>query len=62
VDNGGNASHEPFQAVERRALQGRCVAFVKATGGSGKIILTASAPGLTSGSAVIKTPEAAATE
>jgi len=58
VDNGGNASHEPFQAGERHALQGRCVAFIKATGGSGKIILTASAPSLSSGSAVIKTPVA----
>ena len=62
VDNGGNASHEPFQAGERHALQGRCVAFVKATAPSGKITLTASAPGLTAGSAVIKTSEAASAE
>ena len=54
VDNGGNASHEPFQAGERRALQGRCVVFIKATAPSGKITLTASAPGLTAGSANIK--------
>ncbi|HYG21418.1 MAG TPA: glycoside hydrolase family 2 TIM barrel-domain containing protein [Verrucomicrobiae bacterium] len=48
VDNGDNASHEPFQAGERQALQGRCVAYVKATDG-GRIQLTASAPGLRTG-------------
>jgi beta-galactosidase len=47
VDNADNASHEPFQAAERRAFQSRCVAFLKATAPSGKITLTASAPGLT---------------
>jgi beta-galactosidase len=52
VDSGDNSSHEPFQASERRAYQGRCVAVVKATAPSGKITLTASAPGL--GSASIK--------
>jgi beta-galactosidase len=62
VDNGGNASHEPFQAGERHALQGRCVAFVKATAPSGKITLTASAPGLIPGSVVIKTAEAVSAE
>jgi beta-galactosidase len=62
VDNGGNASHEPFQAGERRAIQGRCVAFVKATAASGKSILTATAPGLTAGSAVFKISRLASTE
>jgi beta-galactosidase len=47
VDSADNSSHELFQASERRAYQGRCVAFVKATAASGKIKLTASAPGLT---------------
>jgi beta-galactosidase len=46
VDNGDNASHESFQASERRAFQGECVAFVKATAVSGKITLTAVAAGL----------------
>jgi beta-galactosidase len=55
VDNSDNSSHEPFQATERRAFQGRCVAFVKATGSSGKIVLTATAPGLVAGSIAIKT-------
>jgi beta-galactosidase len=55
VDSANNSSHEPFQATERRAFQGRCVAFVKATGLPGKIILTAAAPGLAAGSITIKT-------
>ena len=54
VDNADNASHEPFQASERHAFQGECVAFVKATAPAGKIILTASAPGLKSGSVTLK--------
>jgi len=54
VDNADNASHEPFQAEERHAFQGRCVAFVKATASSGKIVLAASAPGLKSGKVVVK--------
>ena len=54
VDNADNASHEPFPAGERHAFQGRCVAFVKASAPSGKIVLTASAPGLESGSITLK--------
>jgi beta-galactosidase len=49
VDNGDNASHEPFQATERHAYQGRCVAIVKAKASQGAIAITASAPGLVSG-------------
>lgn len=47
VDSADNASHEPFQAFERRAYQGRCFAIVKATAAAGRITLAASAPGLT---------------
>jgi beta-galactosidase len=54
VDNANNSSHEPFQATERHAFEGQCVAFVKATSPSGKIVLTATAPGLKSGSIAIK--------
>jgi beta-galactosidase len=54
VDSADNSSHESFQVDERRAFQGRCVAFVKAATSSGKIILTASAPGLTGGSVAIR--------
>jgi beta-galactosidase len=53
VDSANNASHEPFQASERHAFQGRCVAFVKAAAPSGEITLTASASGLTSSSVSI---------
>jgi len=54
VDNADNASHEPFQASERHAYQGECVAFVKATAPSGKIVVTASATGLRSDDVVIQ--------
>jgi beta-galactosidase len=46
VDNGDNASHEPFQAAVRHAYGGDCVAFMRATGNAGKIKLAASAEGL----------------
>ena len=49
VDNGDNTSHEPFQADERSAYQGRCVAFIRAQAGSDSIVVTASSPGLASG-------------
>ena len=55
VDNADNSSHELFQATKRHADQGECIAFVKATGFPGKIVLKAMAPGLTSGSTTIKT-------
>jgi len=53
VDSADNASHEPFQAYERRAFRGRCVAMVKATKPAGRITLTASAPGLKPGTVSI---------
>jgi beta-galactosidase len=46
VDNGDNASHELFQTNSRRAFQGECVAFVRATATSGEITITTSAAGL----------------
>jgi beta-galactosidase len=48
VDNGDIASHEAFQATERHAYQGRCVAIIRAKG-SGEITVAASAEGLTGG-------------
>jgi beta-galactosidase len=54
VDSGDNASHEPFQAAERRAFQGRCFALVKASAASGKIVVTATAAGLESGAVSIE--------
>ncbi len=54
VDNGDNASHEPFQAMERRAYQGRCIAMIKANAEHGRITLTASAAGLKTASLSIQ--------
>lgn len=48
VDSADNNSHEPFQATERRAFQGRCAVMLKANAASGQITLEASAAGLTS--------------
>jgi len=45
VDSADNFSHESFQAPERHAFQGRCVAIVRATG-IGRILFSASAEGL----------------
>lgn len=45
VDSADLASHEPFQARERRAFRGRCVAVLRATA-PGRLTLRATAPGL----------------
>jgi beta-galactosidase len=58
VDSGDNSSHEAFQATERRAFQGVCFAIVRATARSGRIVVSASAPGLTGGSVTIETSSA----
>ena len=55
VDNADNASQELFQTDSRHAFQGECVAFVKATAATGKIVLTATAAGLKAGSITLKT-------
>jgi len=54
VDNAANDSHEPFQGSQRTTVRGQCIAYVKATADSGQITLTASAPDLTDGTAVIE--------
>ena len=46
VDSADSYSHEPYQARERKAFQGKCLALLKATGDRGKIKLTATSPGL----------------
>ena len=56
VDSADNASIEPFQATERRAYQGVCFALIKATQVGKKIVITAEAAGLKSGSLAIETP------
>lgn len=53
VDSADNNSHEPFQAEERRAYQGRAFALVKATGPRGRITVVATASGLGGGSITI---------
>ncbi len=53
VDNGDNTSHESFQADHRSAYEGRCIAFVRAEADHGSIVVTASAPGLRSGSVTL---------
>jgi beta-galactosidase len=59
VDSGSLTSHEPFQAGQRHAFQGRCVAALKATGYAGRITLTAEAAGLTGSSITIETAQQA---
>jgi len=54
VDSGDNASHEPFQATQRKAFQGQCVAMVKAIGASVRITLTATAEGLAGSSVTLE--------
>jgi beta-galactosidase len=49
VDSADNSSHEPFQAAQRTAYQGRCFAIIRAARPGGTIILSASADGLQGG-------------
>ncbi len=46
IDSASNATHELFQASERRAFNGQCVAMIKASSSHGKITISASSPGL----------------
>ncbi|WP_321332726.1 glycoside hydrolase family 2 TIM barrel-domain containing protein [uncultured Bacteroides sp.] len=46
VDNSDNYSHEKFKTNERTNYKGRVLAIVRATHSSGKVTVTASAPGL----------------
>ena len=48
VDNGDLDSHEAFQAAQRHAFGGQCIAILKATASSGQIVVTATASGLAS--------------
>ncbi len=54
VDSADNRSHERFQSTRRLALNGKCVAFVKASTTSGSIKVTASSPGLKSDGIVLR--------
>ena len=53
VDNSDHNSHEPYQARQRSTYKGTCIAIIKANAATGKINITASAPGLASGSVSI---------
>ncbi|HYW72699.1 MAG TPA: glycoside hydrolase family 2 TIM barrel-domain containing protein [Pyrinomonadaceae bacterium] len=53
VDSSDSNSHEPYQANQRQAHQGICLALVKANADRGKITLTASSPNLKSASVEI---------
>lgn len=55
VDNGFQASLEPFKADYRKAFHGLCLAILQSTTQSGTIRLTATAAGLTSASLEIQT-------
>ena len=46
VGNGDPSSHEPDQASQRRAFNGRCVVIVQANETPGPILLHAASPGL----------------
>jgi len=50
VDNADLASSEPYQAKERWAYKGKCIAIIKANANTGTIKLTVSANGLQSAS------------
>jgi beta-galactosidase len=50
VDSADNNSHEPYQASQRRAYQGKCLALIKANSARGMIKLTATSPNLRSAS------------
>ena len=48
VDSADSYSHEPYQATQRKAFQGMCLALLKANATGGKIRLTASSQDLKS--------------
>lgn len=55
VDNGFQASLEPFKANYRKAFHGLCLAILQSTEKAGTIKLTATAGGLTSASIIVNT-------
>ena len=50
VDSANSNSHEPYQAQQRQAFQGMCLALIKANADKGKIKITATSPHLQSAS------------
>jgi beta-galactosidase len=58
VDNGNLASDEDYKGNRRKAFRGLCLAIVQSTAKPGRVQLTASSPGLKSGSVTVVTVEA----
>ena len=54
VDSGDPVSHEPFKADKHTALNGLALAIIQSNDEKGKIMLTASADGLTSSTVLIE--------
>jgi len=52
-DNGDPQSHEDYKAPRRRAFNGLALAIVQSTGKSGRILITATSPGLQSANLTI---------
>jgi beta-galactosidase len=50
VDSANSNSHEPYQASQRQAFQGICLALIKANANRGKIKVTATSTNLRSAS------------
>ena len=53
VDNGDNASSEPYQSTSRWTYKGRCIAIIKASENEGKITVKANGQNLKSGSVTV---------
>ncbi|AIE84066.1 beta-galactosidase GalA [Fimbriimonas ginsengisoli] len=53
VGNGDPSSHEPDKASKRHAFNGLCMALVQATNRPGRIVVTATSPGLKGASLVL---------
>ena len=56
VDSANSNSHEPYQATQRQAFQGTCLALIKANAAKGTIRVTASSPNLRSASIELNVP------
>ena len=54
VDSADNTDHDPFQATKRKAYQGRCLGYIKASRNSGRIKISASSGSLRSNTLTIE--------
>jgi beta-galactosidase len=53
VDNGDNASSEPYQAKTRWTYKGKCIAIIKASADQGKVTIKANGENLKQGTVTI---------